>query len=133
MSPALADFAGGAAGTTGAGADVEPGAAAGAPFGPEPTEGSLQPPATMASAPARIQIARLFMIVPLSYGNQAQAFCQNQRNGERNRIYPTGYHPLWNHPPPALTRARPAIPSRPRPPGFSNMARTRKYCCPASA
>src|SRR5208282_39665 len=77
MSPELADFAGGTAGTAGAGADeyadVEPETAAGAPFGPEATGESPQPLAATPSALARIQIALLFMIVPLSYGNQAQA------------------------------------------------------------
>lgn len=85
MSPLLPDFGGVAEGGAGAGTGAALGELAGEAFGPEATEESPQPLAAMAIAPTRIQIARLFMIVPLSYGHQAQAFCQNHRNGERSR------------------------------------------------
>ena len=85
MSPLLAGFAGGAGGTEGAGTDAALGEPADEALGPEATEESPQPFAAMASAPAKIQIARFFIIIPLSYGHQAQAFCQNHRNGERSR------------------------------------------------
>ncbi len=50
------------------------------------TEVLSQPVTANASAPARIQIACFFIFLTSSpYGIQAQAFCQIQRNGARNK------------------------------------------------
>jgi hypothetical protein len=53
--------------------------------GPEATEEFPQPEPAIASAIAISQVAHLIIISLLSYGNQAQTFCHNHRNGERSR------------------------------------------------
>src|ERR1700690_3827504 len=60
MSALVADLAGAAGGTAGAGAVG--GELAGEALGPEATEESPQPLVATASAPARIQMARIFMM-----------------------------------------------------------------------
>lgn len=72
-----------AAGWEAGAAETESGDAEAAGTGPEATGELPQALAATASMVASNQIARLFIIVPLSYGSQDQTFCQIQRKGER--------------------------------------------------